>query len=593
MTTLFTAFDRQAGLRRLAGEEFDVLVVGGGITGAGVALDAASRGLRTALVERGDFASGTSSKSSKLVHGGLRYLQQRELGLVHESLTERHRLLRNAPHLVTPLAFLIPLFGKGGVVDKSLVRGYAIALYMYDFAGGWRIGKMHKRVRADEVSARLPTLRTERLVSGFLYYDARADDARLTLAVLRTAVLDHGAAAVNYARVCGFVTDRGGRLESATVEVGDASPSTTSPRPAPAETVSVRARCVVNATGVWGDEISSLADAHHTPQLRPAKGIHITVPQSKLPCDIAAVIPVRGDARSIFVIPWGEHVYLGTTDTDYDGPIDDPRLEEKDVTYVLDAVNAAVNEPILASDITGTWAGLRPLATGAGHKRPPSARTADLSRRHAVTVSSSGMVTIAGGKLTTYRRMAEDTVDVVVEELGSRVRRSPTAKLALRGSHDLGRARTDLAKSGARLGLEADVLEQVARRYGGEGRAVLALCDETPALARRLAGGLPVIAAEVVYAARYEMAVCVEDVLARRTRALLHDADAAMQAAREVAEILGAELGWSDARIEDEVAHFADLVEKDLAAPRALASARSEVAHAPSGANRATGREDS
>jgi glycerol-3-phosphate dehydrogenase len=587
MTTLFTAFDRQASLRRLVDEEFDVLVVGGGITGAGVALDAASRGLRTALVERLDFASGTSSKSSKLVHGGIRYLQQREIGLVHESLTERHRLLRNAPHLVSPLSFLVPLFGKGGVVDKGLVRGYAMVLYMYDIAGGWKIGKMHKRVDAAEVSSRLPTLRTDRLVSGFLYYDARTDDARLTLAVLRTAVLDHGAVVVNYARVSGFELGATGRVESVLVDVTEPRSPVDAPVP---EKVRVRARCVVNATGVWGDEISLLADDHHAPQLRPAKGIHITVPQAKLPCDIAAVVPVRGDSRSIFVVPWGDHVYLGTTDTDYSGSLDDPRLEAADVTYILDAINAAVSTPISASDITGTWAGLRPLATGAGNKRPPSARTADLSRRHAVSVSPSGMVTITGGKLTTYRRMAEDTVDVVVRELGSRARRSVTTKMALRGSLDLARARADLAARGTRAGLDADILEQLASRYGAEAGAVVALCDDRPELARRLDGGLPMIAAEVVYAARYEMAVCVDDFLDRRTRALLHDAQAALEAAGQVAELLERELAWPDGRAGAEVAHFADLVERDLAAPRAVAQAVPAVAHAPSGAAR---KEDS
>jgi glycerol-3-phosphate dehydrogenase len=561
MTTLFTAFDRRAALASLAQEQFDLLVVGGGITGAGVALDAASRGLRTALVERGDFASGTSSKSSKLVHGGLRYLQQRELGLVHESLTERRRLLRNAPHLVSPLPFLVPLFGKGGVVDKSLVRGYAIALSMYDLAGGWKIGKMHKRIGAAEVSRRLPTLRTDRLVSGFLYYDARTDDARLTLAVIRTAVLDHGAVAANYAPVTRFVKDGQGKVTAACLEPLNADP------------FEVRARVVVNATGVWGDEVNSLAEPGHAAALRPAKGIHITVPQAKLPAEIAAVIPVRGDGRSIFVIPWGDHVYLGTTDTDYEGPIDDPRVEEADLSYILSAINAVVTEPITAADVTGTWAGLRPLARSAGHRRRRSARTADLSRRHVVSVSRSGLVTITGGKLTTYRQMAEDTVDVVVRETGSGSRHSVTARMQLRGADDLAGTRKELDAIAARIGLSKEVTQSLAARYGAEARAVAALCEEDPGLARALPGGLPVIAAEVVYAARYEMAVTAEDFLARRTRALLHDAAAAGAAAGEVAAILAAELDWPAGRADTEAAHIADLVERDLAAPRSLAQA--------------------
>jgi glycerol-3-phosphate dehydrogenase len=578
MSRVFTAFDRQVGLARMAGEEFDVLVVGGGVTGAGVALDAAARGLRTALVERADFASGTSSKSSKLVHGGLRYLQQREFGLVHESLSERHRLLRNAPHLVTPLAFLIPLFGKGGVLDKSLVRGFAVALTLYDVSGGWKIGRRHKRVDAAEVSAHLPTLRTDRLVSGFLYYDARTDDARLTLAVVRTAVLDHGAAAANYAPVVAINRDAAGNVSGATVRPSDPVSDELD------EPVNVHARVVVNATGVWGDELRALDDATAVPTLRPAKGIHLTVSQSKLPCDIAAVIPVRGDSRSIFVVPWGDQAYLGTTDTDYEGSLDDPQVDEADVRYVLDAVNAVVTEPITPDDVTGTWAGLRPLLTSAGHRRPPSARTADLSRRHRVVTSPSGLVSITGGKLTTYRRMAEDTVDEVVHVLGasapsataggrirSRGRRpSPTARMRLRGADGAAELRGQARTAEPDLGVDEATYTALVDRYGGEARAVLALAERRPDLRGPLAEGVPCLRAEVVYAARYEMARCTADELARRTRTLIRDATGACAAARPAAELLAAELGWDAQRVEAEVAQIEKLVEHDLAAARAV-----------------------
>jgi glycerol-3-phosphate dehydrogenase len=580
MSRVFTAFDRQVGLARMAGEQFDVLVVGGGVTGAGVALDAAARGLRTAIVERGDFASGTSSKSSKLVHGGLRYLQQREFGLVHESLSERHRLLRNAPHLVSPLAFLIPLFGKGGVLDKSLVRGFAVALTLYDLSGGWKIGRRHRRVDAAEVAAHLPTLRTDRLVSGFLYYDARTDDARLTLGVVRTAVLDHGAAAANYAPVVAVRRDAGGRVSGATVQPVD--PVTGEAE----EPVEVEARVVVNATGVWGDTVRALDDPGAAPTLRPAKGIHLTVPQAKLPCDIAAVIPVRGDSRSIFVVPWGDQAYLGTTDTDYQGSLDDPQVDEADVRYVLDAVNAVVTEPITADDVTGTWAGLRPLLTSAGHKRPPSARTADLSRRHRVVTSPSGLVTITGGKLTTYRKMAEDTVDEVVHVLAASAARStagrrpvrgrrpsPTARMRLRGAEGAVELRAQAAAGKHDRGADVDVatLAALVDRYGGEARAVLALAERQPDLAAPLAEGVPGMRAEVVYAVRYEMARCTEDVLSRRTRTLLRDAAAARAAARPAAQLLAAELGWDEQRVEAEVAQIERVVERELAAPRAVA----------------------
>jgi len=320
-------FDRARALERLGAQTFDVLVVGGGITGAGVALDAASRGLSTALVDKDDFASGTSSKSSKMIHGGIRYLQQREVRLVYENLAERQRLLDNAPHLVSPLPFLIPLFGRDGVVAKAVARSYSWALWLYDLTGGVRIGTRHRRVTRAEALGHLPTLNTDRLVAGFLYFDARADDARLTLTVLRTAVLGYGAVAANYTPVVGFVTDERGRVTGARVR----------PKIRPAVTGSfgeaaegpdfdISARVVVNATGVWADEVRALDEGAHVDAIRPAKGIHVTVPRSRLPADIAAVIPVPKDKRSIFVVPWAEVdlVYVGTTDTSYQGPLDDP-----------------------------------------------------------------------------------------------------------------------------------------------------------------------------------------------------------------------------------------------------------------------------
>ncbi len=342
-------FARDRALARLASESFDVLVIGGGITGAGVALDAASRGLKTALVERDDFASGTSSKSSKLIHGGLRYLQQHEYRLVYENLAERQRLLDNAPHLVAPLPFLIPLFGKPGVVNKSVARVYRTALWLYDLTGGVRIGRRHEKVTREQALAHMPTLRADRLAAGFLYWDARSDDSRLTLTVLRTAVLGHGATAVNHTPVTGLVTDATGRVRGATVT------------PAGGEPFDVRASVVINAAGVWSDEVRTL-DEHHDPHsIRPAKGIHITVPEEAFPCDIAAVIPVREDKRSIFVVSWGDQVYLGTTDTAWDGPLDDPSCTPEDVDYILGAANAVSTRQLTRADITGIWSGLRPL----------------------------------------------------------------------------------------------------------------------------------------------------------------------------------------------------------------------------------------
>ncbi|MGD0593869.1 MAG: glycerol-3-phosphate dehydrogenase/oxidase [Acidimicrobiales bacterium] len=573
-----TSFDREVALQRLRDEDFDVLVIGGGITGAGVALDAAARGLRTALVERADFASGTSSKSSKLVHGGLRYLQQKEFGLVRENLVERQRLLRNAPHLVEPLTFLIPLFGKGGVVDKSIVKGYSVALWLYDIGGGWRIGKRHGKVTAEEIYAHLPTLRRGRVVAGFLYYDARADDARLTLTVVRTAVLEHGAVAANYAPVTSLLKDSSGQISGARVvprtHGGD--------RPA----IEVRARVVVNATGIWADEVRSLDGGLLRHDLRPAKGIHLTVSRSKLPCDVAAIIPA-GEKRSIFVVPWGDYTYLGTTDTDYTGELDDPEVANDDVDYVLAAVNAVVTEPLTRADITATWAGLRPLLAARPHHKAPSARTADLSRRHRVIVSEDGLVTITGGKLTTYRKMAEDALTAVGKVLGRKLGSSPTKRLKLRGAEN---ARGSVRPT-AGGGREGDrLLASLAERYGGEAPAVASLIEQRSELAQPLVPGLPYFACEAVYAVRYEMAQRLEDVLARRTRALLLDANASRHAAAGVAKIMASELGWDRTRTDAEVASLLDLVDRELAAvgepvgePAGGPAARSSNADPPAG----------
>jgi glycerol-3-phosphate dehydrogenase len=576
-----TSFDRSVALERLACEEFDVLVIGGGITGAGVALDAAARGLRTALVERTDFASGTSSKSSKLVHGGLRYLSQREFGLVHENLVERQRLLRNAPHLVEPLAFVIPLFGTGGVVDKGIVKTYAVALWLYDLSGGWRIGKRHGKVTAAEVYAHLPTLKRGRVVAGFLYYDARTDDARLTLTIVRTAALEHGAVAANYAPVTALTKDASGRICGARISPVAEPRTGVAGHPDPnGEVLDVRAKVVVNATGVWADEVRSLDGGPVRHDLRPAKGVHLSVPRAKLPCDMAAIIPVAGDRRSIFVVPWGDHTYLGTTDTDYEGSLDDPEVVEKDVAYVLGAINAVVSEPLSPADVTGTWAGLRPLlAAKPGHGRAPSERTADLSRRHRVITSYDGLVTITGGKLTTYRKMAEDTLGAVGGELGQRLAPGRTRRLKLRGAD--GAAALHRPGAARLHGVDDALLAALVGRYGGEALAVLGLIEQRPELAEPLIPGLPHVAAEAVYAVRYEMAQCLEDVLARRTRALLFDAAASREGATAVARLMAHELGWDDRHVAEEVAALAELVTHELGAVAAGGAAHGAAEGTP------------
>ena len=573
-----TSFERAAALDRLGRGRFDVLVVGGGATGCGVALDAAARGLTVALVEKEDFAAGTSSKSSKLIHGGLRYLQQKEIALVYENLRERQRLLRNAPHLVRVMPFLIPVFGKGGVANHAFARAISSALWLYDLTGGWRVGRLHKRISRAQALAHLPTLRTDTLVDAFLYYDAQADDARLTLALARTAAVDHGACVVNHARVVALTRDGEGRVDGA-VLAGDGC-----------DGLAVRASCVVSATGVWADDLHTMDGVQPRRTIRPAKGVHLTVPSAALPCDVAAIL-TASDKRSIFVVPWragegGEGgvplTYVGTTDTDHEGPVDDPQCSAEDVAYVLDTVNRWVSRPLTPADVVGTWAGLRPLLVG-----DVSERTRDLSRRHKVTTSASGVVTIGGGKLTTYRKMAEDTVDEVVSGLGGGPRRSPTRRLPLRGAPGLDEA------GQARLGVAPEAAAHLAARYGAEARVVAALVAADPALGGPIVPGLPDLRAEVVHAARHEMATTVDDVLARRTRLRIQARDASAAAAGDVAALLAAELGWDAAETARQVALYQASVERERTAPGLPPTALPRLLSGVHGSQRSTSPDSS
>jgi glycerol-3-phosphate dehydrogenase len=510
-------------VERLRTETFDVLVIGGGITGAGTALDAATRGLRTALVERDDFAAGTSSKSSKLVHGGLRYLQQGDVRLVYEALAERQRLRHLAPHLVRVLPFMIPILTRDGVMNAKVARALGSALWMYDVTGGARIGRVHRRLKKEAALAHMPTLPADKLASAYLYYDARTDDARLCLTVARTAVA-HGAVVLNGAEVVAVRKDDG-RAAGAIVRIDG-------------EDVEVRAAVVVNAAGVWADDVRALDEGAHPNSIRPAKGVHITVPWEKIRNDIAVVIPVPKDKRSLFVVPWGKFTYVGTTDTDYDGPIDDPRCTPDDLAYVLRALNNSVSTGVAASDVTGVWAGLRPLVKSAG-----TARTADLSRKHQVRTSPAGMITLTGGKLTTYRLMAADAVDEAMKHLG-RQGRSRTKRIRLLGAEGYEEPDGD------------DHHAHLLRRYGTLAAEVEAMIARDGSLGRPLVPGLPYLAAEAVYAARHEMARNLDDVLSRRTRARLLDRAATVRAADDVAQLLAPELGWDGSEAAAQAAAY-------------------------------------
>lgn len=538
-------FQRSEMLARLRDEHVDVLVIGGGITGCGVALDAVTRGLSVALVERDDFAAGTSSKSSKLIHGGLRYLQQGDVRLVYEALHERQRLIRNAPHLVGVMPFLIPVLTKDGPVSKRIAKALRSALWMYDLTGGIRIGKRHRRLGADAALAHCPTLPADRISGGFIYYDAQADDARLTLEVARTAAA-HGAIVANRCEVVELTRSGGaadGAVDGAVVRDGLSG-----------ETFPVRARCVVSATGVWVDAVRALDEGIDPETVRPAKGVHVTVPWELVRNDIAVIVSVPKDKRSLFLVPWGplpdgtfEHCYVGTTDTDYVGDLDDPQTNDDDLDYVLGALAHSITppsgRPIARDDVTAVWAGLRPLVKSAS-----SGRTADLSRQHQVTTSAAGVVTVTGGKFTTYRRMAEDTVDVVMDRLGRprswRTGRSRTKRLRLVGAE------------GYRTPAGDHPHHRLSRRYGGAVSEVKDLIRADPSLAEPLVPGLRYLRAEAVHAARHEMATTVTDVLARRTRAHLEDRAACRSAAPDVAALLAPELGWTDHERDAQVAAY-------------------------------------
>ncbi|MFF7029098.1 glycerol-3-phosphate dehydrogenase/oxidase [Streptomyces albidoflavus] len=523
--------DRAALKRDLADDTYDVLVVGGGVTGAYAVLDAVSRGLRAALVEKDDFASGTSSKSSKMVHGGLRYIEQGNVNLVRHSLLERHRFRRNAPHLVHRLPFLFPVLEKEGVFDARLAKGFEGLLWTYDLVGGWRIGKLHQRLTVPEVLAQAPTLRAENLKGGLMYFDARTDDARLVLTLVRTAAA-LGATVLNGAKVDSLLT-RSGRVCGARVATGEG------------ETLEVRARTVVNATGVWTDQVDAMADEGHRPQVRPAKGVHIVVPWEKVRINCTVTVPIPGRARRATCTRWGNAVVLGTTDEDYQGSADDVHCTRQEMEFLLEGANTAFEGKLGPQDVVGSIGGLRPLVGG------KEGATLDMRRDHHITVGASGMVTVTGGKLTTSRHMGELVVDKVMALLG-RKGRSRTANLPL-----LGGAGYDAEAVAASGGLAAHLGE----RYGTEARFVGDLIAEDPSLAEPVVAGQPYTKAEVVYAARAELARSVDDVLSRRTRARLFARDASAEAAAAVGAILGRELNLTEAEVDRSVTAYLDAVQ--------------------------------
>jgi glycerol-3-phosphate dehydrogenase len=538
---------RSAAIEAIAGQRFEVVVIGGGITGAGVALDAASRGYSVALLERGDYAVGTSSRSSKMVHGGLRYLQNLDLGLVREALLERQLMVQLAPHLVYPTPFLIPSFG-----EQRRDRKVGAGLNMYDVMATTRVGRSrremrsskegdedfywspdrHRTIEREELLEMVPSLAPRDPRDAYLFYDCQTDDVRLVLTVLGEAER-FGAVMLNGAEVTEVLSARGRASGVAFVEAESG------------ERFEVEADNVVNATGVFADRIrpEEVVEEEDVPRIAPSRGTHILLDRADLSTGSAACIVPAGEGRAIFALPWYGRTLVGTTDNDYEGDIDHPRPGEEDVEYLLDAVNSFFGVSLGSSSLVGAYAGVRPLISTGDPKK-----SVDISRRAELYETSSGMLTITGGKLTTWRRMAKQTVDRLVEREG---RQAPchTAEIPL-GME----ARPADLEAPESIGEEA--LSQLAFRYGHAARAVLDLAREDQKLAAPIVEGRPDLLAEAVIAARLEQARSVADVLLRRTRLGLLAAPQLRDAASAlpVAEAMGAEFGWSRQRVEQEAA---------------------------------------
>jgi glycerol-3-phosphate dehydrogenase len=531
---------RTRNVANLSQQRFDVLVIGGGLTGAGVALDAVSRGYSVALVEKGDFASGTSSKATKLVHGGIRYLSSFDFGLVHEALVERGLLLQNAPYLVHPIEFVLPMYeGDRHPVGLPFTtpRGIGleqiltIGLTIYDLMAGKRSIKRHRHLTRDEVLKFAPALVTKGLKDGFTYYDAQTHDARLTMALILTAA-QYGALVTNYTQVTSFVNDANGKLNGAVIHdnIGDRE-------------YTVKARYIINATGVYASQTEELSGVEPPVSVEPSKGVHLVFSREAVQIsDRAIVFPETEDRRILFLVPWESRVVFGTTDTG-GGDLEHPVTTHDEIEYMLKYLNRYLSLNLTQDDIISTYAGYRPLVK----PRNTKMSTAKLSRSHIVLESASGLISIVGGKLTTYRRMAQDTIDVLSRR--DQVKPvHPTQSIALQGSAGWARVRHNINDRGLKLGLTQASMQHLGRNYGTNAQKILDLVEQDPTLGHQLIDDLPYIQAEVLHAVRNEMAMTLRDVLSRRTSIIIEDRQRGLGIANEVATILARELNWTESR---------------------------------------------
>jgi glycerol-3-phosphate dehydrogenase len=534
VTALSPAGRREA-IARMTGSELDVLVVGGGVVGAGAALDAVTRGLTTAIVEERDWASGTSSRSSKLIHGGLRYLEMLDFGLVREALRERGLLLdRIAPHLVRPVPFLYPLQHR---VWERAYAGTGVALYdAMAYTSGTAHGlRHHRHLSRSQALREAPCLRKDSLTGAIQYWDAQEDDARFTMTVVRTAV-SFGALAANRAKVTGFLR-QGERVAGARVTDQETGAE-----------FEVRAKQVINATGVWTDDTQAMADTRGQFHVRASKGIHLVVPRDRLPSSTGLIL--RTEKSVLFVIPWGRHWIIGTTDTDWHLAKDHPAATAQDIDYLLEHINSVINSPLTREDVEGVYAGLRPLLSGEEES------TSKLSREHVVGHPVPGLVVVAGGKFTTYRVMAADAVDEAARTMDARIPDSCTAELPLLGAdgyRPLWNQRRALAVTS---GIHVARVEHLLNRYGACVNELLDLIRANPSLAQPLPGADDYLAVEARYAVTHEGAMHLEDVLTRRTRISIEAWDRGVAAAPEVADLIADLLGWTDDDKKNEVDRY-------------------------------------
>lgn len=526
----FNPEQRRRVLHRLRDEKFDLAIIGGGVTGCGAALDAASRGLSVALIEKRDFAAGTSSRSSKLIHGGLRYLEQLRFGLVREARSEQSLLLtRLCPHLVRPVPFLYPL--RHRVWERAYVGAGAL---LYDRIGGKPVLPRHRHLTRRAALTLFPALRRDALVGAIQYYDAQVDDARHTLALARSAAI-YGAALATSIRAIGF-EKRDGRIRAIRARCLETGAD-----------LEIRADQVINATGVWTEGVHGLAGGGHI-RVRASKGIHLLVERDRIPAESGLIL--RTASSVLFVIPWRDHWVIGTTDTGWNLDLDHPAASRKDIDYLLTTLNAVLSNPLEHRDIVGVYAGLRPLLYGEDDS------TSRLSREHAVSTADSGLISVAGGKYTTYRIMAKDAVDLAARRLDAAVPPSSTHRLPLIGAEgyqSLLERRSELARQ---AGLPETRIAGLLERYGSCCTELLAMIEERPELGEPLEGAEAYLRCEALYAATHEGVLHLDDLLTRRLRVSIETPDRGLRAAQSVSNLVSAALGWSEETRQREIVHY-------------------------------------